>query len=409
MFLALMSGAMLAVLSAQSPTVVATTTAEAQSESPLSSKLAGTITEITGIAISPMMGVSAIGAYRYFKSDETERASLPWYCHPVVWMSGLLLVGACAFKDSFGTVIPPGLKKPFDVLEAVENKASGLVATAAVVPLTVSSLSGYLDQAMHSTGLAAQSTGWLPLAAIDWTPVFTILMLPLGMAAFLIVWLLSHTINVIILISPFSILDAGLKGFKSSLLGLLVIVASIDPVVGALLSLAIVAVACLMAGWAFRLLIFGAIFTWDFCSRRKHRFVPCEDNLWLFTAHRIEGVPVRTYGRLQRRAEGTGPIDFHFRPWLFRKPRQIEMPAGHYAVGKGLLYSVVRYAPTEGGKARDQLTLPPRYRGHEEKLAALANWDCSTVGLRRGLKLAWEWLKDNCGWGSPQKTLSQTV
>jgi hypothetical protein len=41
--------------------------------------------------------------------------------------------GVFMTTNSLGAVVPPGLKKPLDVLETVENKASGLVA-AGVYP-----------------------------------------------------------------------------------------------------------------------------------------------------------------------------------------------------------------------------------------------------------------------------------
>jgi hypothetical protein len=56
----------------------------------------------------------------------------------------LALVGACAAKDSLGAVLPPGWKKPLDVLETVENKATGLVAAGAIIPFTMDGLSKLL-------------------------------------------------------------------------------------------------------------------------------------------------------------------------------------------------------------------------------------------------------------------------
>src|SRR5262245_8866598 len=108
-------------------------------------ELAKTATQITGIAISPLLGVSAVGAYQWWGAHTPEeKAKLPWFSNPMVWCGGLLLVGACAFKDAFGATIPPGWKKPFDVLDTVENKVSGLVATGAVIPVLVNATSKFL-------------------------------------------------------------------------------------------------------------------------------------------------------------------------------------------------------------------------------------------------------------------------
>ena len=52
-----------------------------------------------------MLGVSAVGAYQYFEASTTEqKVALPWFANPLVWITGFLLVGACAFKDGHGHV-----------------------------------------------------------------------------------------------------------------------------------------------------------------------------------------------------------------------------------------------------------------------------------------------------------------
>jgi hypothetical protein len=43
--------------------------------------LAATISTVTGMAISPLLGTGAYGAYQWISSDEAARASLPWYAH----------------------------------------------------------------------------------------------------------------------------------------------------------------------------------------------------------------------------------------------------------------------------------------------------------------------------------------
>lgn len=73
--------------------------------------------------------------------DDAARAALPWYAHWEFFVPALLIVGACAAKDALGAAVPPGLKKPLDLLELVENKTSGLVAAGAVVPFTMAGLS----------------------------------------------------------------------------------------------------------------------------------------------------------------------------------------------------------------------------------------------------------------------------
>ena len=52
-------------------------------------ELAQTISLITGVAISPLLGTGAVGAWRYFQvKTPQERANLPWFAQPWFWFAG---------------------------------------------------------------------------------------------------------------------------------------------------------------------------------------------------------------------------------------------------------------------------------------------------------------------------------
>jgi hypothetical protein len=348
-------------------------------------ELATLATQVTGIAISPLLGVSGVGAYQYFRADTpAKKAQLPWFAHPLVWCCGLLVVGACAFKDSFGTVIPPGLKKPFDVLELAENKLSGLVATGAVIPVLVNAASKYLGGGgTADTGLVPLSgLAMIPVASINFSWLLNLAMVPLAIAVFAIVWITSHAINVLILLSPWGAVDAALKTARTAVLGVVTATAYIDPVVGVCLSLAIVVLAYFCAGWALRLTVFGTVFTWDFLTFRRHRFQPAPAENWVFTGRAVNGIPVRTYGRLRRGEQGG--FRLVYRPWLILTERTAELPANTPAVGRGLLWPTIESRDPDG-KDRTLLTLPPRYKGHEVAFGSVYGiTEVRDVGLRRG-------------------------
>src|SRR6185295_9650190 len=123
---------------------------------------AQTLSMITGVAISPLLGVGAVGAWKYFETPEDKRANLVWYAQPWFWVPALLLVGLVFLKDSLGTAARTVLKRPLDVAETIENKISGLVATGAFVPLVVALMG---RENVHVAGLS--SAGF---AAIDFSP-----------------------------------------------------------------------------------------------------------------------------------------------------------------------------------------------------------------------------------------------
>lgn len=361
-------------------------------------ELATMASQVTGIAISPLLGVSGVGAYQWVKaSTPEEKAQLPWFAQVSFWLPALLLVGLCAFKDTIAAVAPPGLKKPLDIAETVENKISGLVAAGAVVPSLVALGSKLMleSAALEHAPVLAGGFGVLPLAALDLSWLLTILMVPLSIAVFAVVWVVGHAINVLILLSPWGGLDTALKGIRTGVLSLVAATAYIDPVVGATLSVAIIILAYFMAGWAFRLMVFGSVFSWDFFTFRRRRFKLLADGNQLFTARDIAGAPLRTYGRLHQEADGR--LLFKFRPWLVLPERTVEVPRDGLVVGKGIFFSEVLGFEKGADRNTTLLLLPPRYVGHEELFARTyrISGTCD-VGLRR----AWGWLREAFGFGA---------
>jgi len=340
--------------------------AKVSDHSPASS-LATTVSTVTGIAISPLLGTSAYGAYQYFSAHTPEqKAALPWFAQLTFWLPAFALVGVCAFKDSLGAVVPPGLKKPLDVLETVENKASALVAAGAVIPFTMDTLSKLVTSHAELHG-AASNLAMMTLGTADVHWLLNILTVPFGIAMFAIVWMASHAINVLILLSPWGAIDAALKGARTALLGLLTLTATINPWVGAALSLVVILVAYLVAGWAFRLTVYGSVFCWDFFTVRKGRFSPSRTAAnRLFSGSLLTKlkVPVRTYGELSLDAEGKAWV-FHYRPWLIGAVRSVRVEPEAAEVAKGMFFSTLR--DQEG----TLFLLPPRYRDHEEELVSI--------------------------------------
>lgn len=361
-------------------------------------ELAVMASQVTGIAISPLLGVSCVGAWQWWGAHTpAEKAALPWFAQVKFWLPALLLVVVCAAKDSFGAMVPPGLKKPLDVAETFENKVSGLVAAGAVVPSLVALGSKLITNQAGLEHLPVVTSGlaMVQLGALDLSWLLTILMVPLSVAVFAVVWVVAHAINVLILLSPWGGVDAFLKASRTAVLSLVAATAYIDPVVGATLSLVIVVVAWFLAGWAFRLMVFGTVFSWDFFTLRHRRFALRADGNKLFTAREISGVPLRTYGRLYQEADNR--LWFKYRPWLVLAERKTEIPREGLVVGKGVFYSEVLGFEKAADRNVTLLLLPPRYRGHEELFARTyhISGTCD-VGLRR----AWSWLKEALGFGA---------
>ncbi len=360
-----------------------TATAKSTDPNPQAKKLAETVSLITGVAISPLMGVGAVGAYDWVKAKTPEeKAALPWFANPLFWGPALLLVGACFLKDTAGIAIPTVLKKPFDVAEACEHKISGLVATAAFVPIAAS--------IFHAPDQPGASLASLGFAAIDLHWLYNALMVPVAMVMFFIVFLASNAINMLILLSPFATVDAALKGFRTTILVSVAGTSFANPWAGGLWALVIFLFSWLIAGWSFRLSHFGLSFIWDFITGRKSRFHPDAKENKMFLGAKCQKVPTRTYGKLLLNEKGE--ILFRYRPWLVLPPRTIILPPGTYETGRGLFYSEIMRA--EGDFLKTIILLPPRYLGHEAEVARIYNFaGARDVGIRAG----WAWFKSLFG------------
>jgi hypothetical protein len=347
-------------------------------------QMAQTLSLITGVAISPLMGVGVVGAVEWWKAKTSEqKANLHWFANPLFWVPALLLVAACFVKDSAGIALPPMMKKPFDVAETIEHKVSGLVATGAFVPIAAS----IFHASSNDHGASLSSLGF---AAIDLSWLYNALMIPFAMAAFFIVFLASNAINILILISPFGAVDAALKAFRTSIIASVAITSFANPWVGAAWALFIILLSWLIAGWSFRLSHFGLSFIWDFVTRRCNRFKPDPTVNKMFLGRKIDYVPARTYGRLSRDAQGN--LVLKYRPWLVLAERTLTLPATKYAAGKGVFFSEI--LQLDGDNTRIALLLPPRYRGHEYELVAIYG----LTGVRdTGLLAAWAWFKSMLG------------
>lgn len=352
------------------------------------------VSEITGVAISPLLGVSFMGVWTYYRTEPHLRHRLPWYCHPGVWGTGLALILVCFLKDFLGTAAPPLVKKPLDFLELFENKLSALVACVGFVPLVALAMAQVSKLQPQAVGqLADSGLAVMPLASlIDFGVHTPWISIPVAIVAFGVVWLSSHAINVLIALSPFGIVDAGLKLIKLGLIALVVGSTLLHPYAGAAVSLLLIFVGLLLAGWSFRLTVFGTLMGTDFLLNKRATAADLEAGVKGFLARRTEGVPVRTLVRLKHDATGRPVLSFH--PWLVLPERRIALADTDMVICKGLLHpSLAQRTVATPAAVRSTLILLPRYRRLEDTIAQ--HFGCQEVmdgALLRGFKAMRLWL-----------------
>jgi hypothetical protein len=355
--------------------------------------LASTLSTITGVAISPLLGMGGVGAWKYFHTPSEKRTALPWYAQIWFWCPALVLALLVFLKDALGTAAPTALKKPLDVAETVEHKICGLIAIGAFVPI-FAYLSG------SGAGDSASSLSGSGMAAIELNWLYGLLMVPIGMIICAIVFMASNAINILILLSPFTTVDTALKAFRGLLLSSVVITSLINSTVGLVWAAIIILVAWFVAGWSYRLSTLGMIYLWDLFTFRRKRFTPDPRTNSVFLGRRLEKVPVRTYGRIER--DGQNRLVFRYKPLLVLPEKQLLLPEGTYSVGRGLFASDVVLVKDQG--MQEILLLPPRYRSHEEQLAKIYGMN-GVVPV--GLCAVWNWIKEMMGFGTCRKIQEQ--
>ncbi len=345
------------------------------------------LSQITGTAISPLLGVTGVGVLRYYRTPPALRAALPWFCHPGVWGAGLLLLGVCFFKDSIGSLIPI-LKKPLDVAELIENKISALVASTAFVPLIALEMARQMGGDVAVRGdvsgvshAAFLSLGW---SSVGWVAV------PFAVASFLIVWMASHAINVLIVLSPFGPLDALLKLLRTGFIGVVMACYALSPWLGVAVSMTLLCASMMVAPLAFRVTVFGMILSVDLlwtARGKRHATVEAPHG---FLVQRVNGAPLLCMGRVVR---GGGGVEFRYRRFLILPERRVNLGNSELTIKRGTFYpSVVRQ---EGAWTKAVIWLPPRYRGSEEQVSSFLG--CGAV-LESRLERGWQAVR--MWWGS---------
>lgn len=358
-------------------------------------QVAAKAAELTGTAISPLLGLCMVGWLDIIRLPKRELGRLPWYKSPPFLLFVTLVLCAITFKDTFGEILGP-FKIPLDQLDAIQHQAASILAFVVVLPGFVDALAGSLQGPLDTAarelgpcclayaaeagaGLAAQSPGYLAqfLAAV------------LGTAVFATVWLASSTVNMLLCIAPFPFLGLLLKSLRTALFGLLFFLTAVHPYVGLAVSVLVLYLSYRLAGWSFRLLLFGLVLCLDSLLLRWKWTRPSRKGIRAFGAG-LPGVRVRTMGRLRVKE---GSVIFRYRPWLIFPSREFSLPVQtRCRPARGaLMPSIVEI---DEHNRRALVLLPPRYRRHEAEVANVLGIPAivQDAGLVRGLRAVMRWM-----------------
>jgi len=212
-------------------------------------------------------------------------------------------------------------------------------------------------------------------------------------SCFFLVWLVSHTINVLILLCPFSTIDLMLKMLRNSVIAVLAGASMINSYMELFVSLMIIVFAYFAAGWSFRFMVFGSLFSSDILLRRSKKCDPDDPEIRAFAGKDLSGVPSMTYGTLKK---GDGSVlEFTYRPWLLFPSRKIcsREESRNYEIGKETLSPIVLKPGEKQNSYLIFFRLRSMYKSHEDSVAeALGIDSIRDVTISRGIREGWRWL-----------------
>lgn len=364
----------------------------------LSKDISTDMSKLVGVSISPLLGIGALGAYGYFQEPMQQRNQLPWFNSPKFWIPILIFLIIITSKDFITTTFPflHFLNKPLDAVENFENIISAIVAMPIIITLlndANTELFSIVSSCLKDLNISIPANDQFVEAGIL-QGLKTASFIVVGCISFILVWLASHSINVLILLSPFGFIDLILRVFRFSIIGILVISSVIHPFLGLLFCILLIFIAYRISGWSFRLLVFGTIFSYDILSRKHKKNKINSEKILAFSGKSIHKIPTRTYGYLKRNEDNS--IEFIFKPWLIKPARSIVISEAsiNFEIGKGLVYPVILESNTKSNKIH--FRLPPRYRSHEIELNdVLGIKTLREIGMLKGLRAMRQWVNDN--------------
>src|SRR6516165_3325241 len=224
---------------------------------------------VTTTAISPLVGACFTGVWQYYRTPRAQRDQLPLIQRPKFWIPIIVLLVLIFIKDTFGGFAPL-IKKPLDAAEVLFVNHAGLVLIAFPVVLSqVERVMGFqslreLFAYMLSEPVVYAATAQTSSGHHAFTVATAVVYTVVGLVVTFVVWLVGHSFDVLVLISPFPFLDFLLKTIRNTIFAVLAITALISPRLGLLLCLVVIALSFLIFGWALRTAVFGIIFALGF-------------------------------------------------------------------------------------------------------------------------------------------------
>lgn len=366
--------------------------------------IAGEISKATGFAISPILGISVLGAYTYYTTPVELRDRIPWHASPTFWGPLLAVLLGIILKDTSKIVLPKIIIMPLDAIEALLEKNASAVLGLLVI---LSSITGrgieQMRLAGHAPHFAFLSSAYAAEGITGTAAALPSGLVELGILSILVtvvfglVWVVSQSFNFLIFLCPFSWLDLLLTLSKNALIALLLGACLINPFLGLLVSSIIILISLFLFAGSYRFVIFGTIFSADILLRKSRKQALESERIKAFSGSAVAGAPSLSYGFLTTR---DSRLVFHYRPWLFLPLQSITTPfrSEHCDAGTGTVSPVI---VTTGKNKNSSLTLfrlRPLYHYHEQRIVELLGLrGIRDVAFGKTIRDGYRWLLEQLG------------
>jgi hypothetical protein len=354
--------------------------------------IATEISKVTGCAISPILGISVLGAYTYYTTPAADRGRLPWHAVPRFWVPLLVVLLGIILKDSAKIALPKIIMTPLDAAETLLEKNTSAVLALIVLltsitgrgldqlQLTASSFSPSIPACAHAAVETAQQAVPNLAGAIELGALILVVTV-----VYTVVWIVSQSFNILIFLCPFSSIDLLLTLGKNSVLALLLGAFLFHPFAGLMVALMIFLISFFFFSWSFRFMLFGTLIALDLL-RGPARILPADTReIPVFSCRELKEAPAMSYGWLRRRGDS---LVFTYRPWLFLRPHAIPLPnsCAEYSLGQSNYSALLIREHATAGSYTALCRLRPRYNSHEQRIAELLGLN-GVSDLKRGKPL----------------------
>jgi hypothetical protein len=377
---------------------------------PAGERIADEISRATGVAISPILGISVLGAYTYYTTPIEKRDQVPWHAKPAFWVPLLVILLGIILKDSSKIALPKIIVMPLDAVEILLEKNASAVLGLLVILSSITEkgieqlhLAGYTGSISLLTSAHAAESINGTVSAVSTGPFETAFLYLLLTVVFGLVWVVSQSFNFLILLCPFSWLDLLLAVCKYSVVALLAGAYLINPFLGLLAASVIIAISLFLFARSYRFVIFGTIFSSDILFKKSRHNTMASNRIKCFAGSVMTEVPAMSYGFLTKQDTA---LVFHYRPWLIFSSRAVKTSGtdDKCEVGKGTLSPVII---TPGYNANKYLTLfrlRRMYHTHEGRVAEILGLKgVRDVAFGKSFREGFAWLGEQLGMSAKKK------